>query len=144
MPRLVRNSNNLNPVVRFPSGNILIPKKSAFDNFGDRWVQVNNYWYKVHKHEGKNTIIKGSAFILKPNGTINFAPNNTLNRRNVYAVFPNEDRPSPTKVGNTVTVVRSGPNSPWRLLNEQLAKKYNLRMNMAMGLWGAKLTRKNR
>ena len=141
----LRNSNNLSSVVNSNTGNTLTPNKAGIDEFGYRWVQLKggSYWYKVHKYQNKNTIIKNAPFVVEGNKIVGFAPNDNLNRRNVYAILPRENF-TPNRRGMSITVERNGPGRPWRLVNKTLANKYNLHMNMGkgFGLWAGRLTRK--
>ena len=142
----LRNSNNLRAVRNHDTGNQLSVKKAKLDNFDRRWVQFNgaNYWYRVHNYRNQQVIQKSSPWIIKNDELVGLAPNNKLNRRNVYAVLPEENWPSNRQRGMSIMVERNGAGMPWRLVNKRLANKYNLKMSLgnAIGLWGGTLIKK--
>ena len=116
----------------------------------------SNFWYKVFPG---GYITKGMPF-LYDNGNMVQAPNNNRNEMNVFAVVPrgysatkngkiylNSNFPGNKQkyAGLSIQVKRNARGLPWRLVNKNLAARFNLEMKLsrAFGLWAGRLFAKN-
>jgi len=140
---MAKFTNNLSPVINHETGNTINVRKSLLDGFGERWVQINgsNLFWRVFNGRISKKQMRG--YVISNNGRMIPPRNNSL-RLNVFAVLPREDWPSLRERGISVKVERNAVNKPWRLVNKNLAAKYNLRMGYAneLGLWGGTLFKK--
>ena len=133
---------------------------TQFNNLGNPYVKLNNsnFWYKVIR--GK-FITTNAPWIYNSNNKAFFPnPNNNNNRRKVYATVPsgyavnangkmyklaNFPANQRRHAGLTINVERNGPGQKWRLVNKNLAAKFNLKMKVTknFGLWAGQLLNKH-
>jgi len=147
-------------VINFDTGNSINVLESRLGTNRGNFVKINgsNFWYPVVGGKYISKTKHAKPFIYdKQNNRFYRKPNNNLNRRNVYVSAPpgyavntrtrriyrleNFPANQHKNAGLKVLVERNGPGKPWRLVNKNLANKYNLEMEMMknMGLWGGML-----
>lgn len=124
-----------------------------------RFVKVNNsnFWYRVIK--GKYIMKQDPQIYDNITGEFRHLPNNNSNRMKVYATVPsgyatnkngriyklaNFPANQNKHAGLTINVERNGRGQEWRLVNKNLANKFNLKMKMSndMGMWWGQLFNK--